>query len=104
VQSARCIPFRLRDKLKCTLDNMESSGAITKVKQPTDWVHPIVNVLKPDGSLHVCLDPTELNKCIMRKHFSLSLTATEIFSKLSNSRVFTTLDATSGFFAIRTRS
>jgi len=99
VQSARRVPFRLRDKLKCTLDNMESSGTITKVKQPTDWVHPIVNVLKPDGSLRVCLDPTELNTCIMRKHFSLS-TATEIFSRLSNSRVFTTLAATSVFLQL----
>jgi len=99
IQSARRVPFRLRDKLKCTLDNMKSTGTITKVKQPTDWVHPIVNVLKLDGLLRVCLDPTDVNKCIMREHFSLP-TATEIFSKLSNSRVFTTLDATSGFLQL----
>ena len=49
VQSPRRVPFRLRDKLKNTLDSMDSSGTITKVKTPTDWVHPIVNVLKPDG-------------------------------------------------------
>ena len=43
-----------------------------------------------------CLDPTELNRCIRREHFALP-TATEIFSKLSQSRVFSTLDATQGF-------
>lgn len=99
VQSARRVPFRLRDKLKSTLDSMESTGTIAKVRIPTDWVHPIVNVLKPNGSLRVCLDPTELNRCIKREHFTLP-TATEIFSKLANSTVFTTLDATSGFLQL----
>jgi len=99
VQSARRVLFRLRDKLKCTLDNMESSGTIIEVKQPTDWVHLIVDALKPDESLCVCLDLTELNKCIMREHFSLP-TATKNFSKLSNPRVFTTLDANSGFLKL----
>jgi hypothetical protein len=99
VQSPRRVPFRLRDKLRDTLKNMESSGTIVRVTTPTDWVHPIVNVLKPDGSLRVCLDPTELNKCIKREHYALP-TATEIFAKISKSTVFTTLDATSGFLQL----
>lgn len=99
VQGPRRVPFRLREKLKDTLDTMESKGTIAKVKMPTDWVHPIVNVLKPDGSLRVCLDPTELNKCIRREHFALP-TVTEIFSKLSKSRVFSSLDATQGFLQL----
>jgi len=82
VQSARRVPFRLRDKIGCALDNMESSGTITKVKQPTGWVQPTVNVLKPEGSLCVCLDPTELNKCIKREHFLLPNKAfREVFVK-----------------------
>lgn len=99
VQSARRVPFRIRDKLKATLESMESEGTITRVRTPTDWVHPIVNVLKPNGSLRVCLDPTELNKCIRREHFALP-TAPEIFAKLTGSKVFSTLDATSGFLQL----
>ena len=99
VQGPRRVPFRLRDKLRDTLHAMEASGTISKVTIPTDWVHPIVNVLKPDGPLRICLDPTELNKGIKREHFALP-TATEIFSKLSGSRVFSTLDATSGFLQL----
>ena len=99
IQSARRVPFRLRNKLKDTLQKMESQGTIAKVKQATDWVHPIVNVLKPNGSLRICLDPTQLNKCLRREHFALP-TASEIFAKLSKSRVFTTLDATSGFLQL----
>ena len=96
IHSARRVPFRLRDKLKSTLDSMEAEGTIAKTKEATDWVHPIVNVLKPNGSLRICLDPTQLNKNLKREHFALP-THTEIFAKLSNSKFFSTLDATSGF-------
>jgi len=78
---------------------MVKESTITKVLEATDWVHPIVNVLKPDGSLRICLDPTELNKNIKQEHFSLP-TPTEIFAKLSKSRVFTTLNAKSGFLQL----
>ena len=99
IQNARRVPFRLRDKLKNTLAAMENLGAITKVREATEWVHPIVTVLKPNGDLRVCLDPSQLNKCIKREHFSLP-TASEIFSSLSGSTVFSTLDATSGFLQL----
>ena len=100
VQSPRRVPFRLRDKLRDTLNAMEANHTIAKVKTPTDWVHPIVNILKPDGSLRVCLDPTELSECIKREHYALP-TASEIFSRISGSRVFSTLDATSGFLRLK---
>ena len=86
IPSARRVPFRLRDKLKCALDSMESAGTINRIQHPTDWVHPIGSVLKPDGSLRICLYPTELNKAIKREHYALP-TATKIFAKLTHSGV-----------------
>ena len=56
-------------------------------------------MLKPDGSLRICLYPTELNKAIKREHYALP-TAPEIFAKLTDSRVFSTLNATSGFLQL----
>ena len=99
IQSARRVPFRLRDRLKSTLDSMVSEGTIAKVKEATDWVHPIVLVQKPNGAIRICLDPSELNKNLKREHFALP-TSAEIFSKLSGSKVFTTLDCTSGFLQL----
>ncbi|KAG1682004.1 hypothetical protein GQR58_011414 [Nymphon striatum] len=100
VQAARRVPHRLRDKLKQTLDDMESRNYIAKIREGTDWVHPIVTVLKPPGELRVCLDPSYLNKAIKREHYAIP-TASEIFAKLCGSTVFTTLDAVSGFMQIR---
>lgn len=100
VHSPRRVPFRLHDQLKTTLNDMEKSGTICKVREATDWVHPIVTVLKPNGDLRVCLDPSDLNKNIMREHYALPTTA-EIFAKLSQATVFSTLDATSGFLQLQ---
>ena len=78
---------------------MEDSKHIQRVRDPTEWVNNTVLVVKLGGSLRICLDPTELNKCLKSEHYVLP-TASEIFSKLSDSRVFTTLDATSGFMQL----
>ena len=46
---------------------MVDLGVIVRVDEPTDWVSNYVAVEKPDGSLHVCLDPQELNKAIKNR-------------------------------------
>ena len=43
---ARRVPYRLHNKLRSTLDNMETMGVIIKVRDPTEWCHPIITVLK----------------------------------------------------------
>lgn len=34
------------------------------VNEPTDWINNLVLAEKPNGSLRICIDPTELNKAI----------------------------------------
>ena len=90
----------LRDKVKAELDSMERMGIITKVEQPTQWVGPIVVVKKPNGDVRVCLDPLDLNKAVKREHYPLR-TVEEVVATLAEARVFSTLDAISGFYQIR---
>ena len=59
--------------LKETLQTMEDSNHIQRVRDPTEWVNNTVLVVKPGGSLRICLDPTELNKCLKREHYVLQL-------------------------------
>ena len=99
VHSARRVPFRLQSQFKAQLEEMEENQLITKVTEPTEWVNPLVTVMKSDQSLRICLDPGSLNAAIKREHFAIS-TAEEKFAKLHSSRHFSTLDATSGFMQI----
>ena len=72
-------------------DRMERMGIITKVEQPTKGLSPIVEVKKPKGDVCICLDP------VKREHYSLRAVE-EVAASLAEARVFSTLDATSGFY------
>ena len=95
VHPYRKIPFTQRDKVKEELDRMEQLGDICKAARPTEWVSPLVEVQKPNGKVRVCLSPRDLNKAIQREQY-LMTTVQEIAAELSEAKVFSVLDATSG--------
>ena len=90
----------LKDNVKAELCRMEEMGIITTVEQPTKWVNSVVVVRKPNGDVRICLDPVDLNKALKREHYPLK-TVEEVASSMSEAKVFSTLDATSGFYQIK---
>lgn len=54
---------------------------------------------KPDGDVRLCLDPSELNKGILRQHFTVA-TVEQLFAKIGKAEYFCSLDAASGFYQI----
>ena len=63
VCSPRKVPDALQDPLKEELDRMESMKVIRKLQlnEASNLVHALVLVVKPNGKLHVYLDPCTLN-------------------------------------------
>ena len=100
VHPPRKILFTQREKVKGELDRMEALGVICKADEPTEWVSSLVVVQKPNGKVHVCLDPRDLNKAIQREHYPMK-TVEEVAAELSDAKVFSVLDATSGFWHIK---
>lgn len=99
VDSPRRIPFNLMQPLKAELDRMVNLKVISPVNEPTDWVNSIVLVKKTNGNLRICLDPRNLNKAIKRSHYQFP-TIHDVKSQLTGARVFSTVDANSGFWTI----
>ena len=68
---------------------------------PCYWTYRRVSSLtyphQPNGSLHICFDPCDLNKAIIREHYKAP-TFEEISHKLSGATVFSKLDATKMVF------
>ena len=56
------IPIGLLENLKKELDNMEKTGVIRKVDEPTELVSLMLVVEKANGELRICLDPKDLNE------------------------------------------
>ncbi|KAK7878017.1 hypothetical protein WMY93_031330 [Mugilogobius chulae] len=100
VHTARRIPLPLVPLVKKELQRLENEGIIEKVTQPTEWCAAMVPVLKPNRrEVRCCADLRKLNKAVKREKYVLP-TVDEILPRLAGSRVFTSLDAASGFYQI----
>ena len=91
--------IHLRDEIEEELKIMESQGIIRKVSAPTEWVSSIVYIRKKIGKLHLCLDPKDLNRAIMRCYYRTP-TMKELAHKLSGAQYFSKLDAKNGYWSI----
>ena len=97
--TARTVPHPLRGKVKEKLKEMVSLGVISPVKQSTDWCSGMVVVPKTDGSVRVCVDLTHLNESVQREVHPMA-SVDESLAKLGQSKIFTRLDANSGFWQL----
>ena len=99
----RKVPLAMKHPFKEELDRMENAGIISKydsISGPApEWLNSFVTVRKPNGSLHICLDPTDLNKHIVCPVCN-SYTLDEIIDKLKGSLFFAVFDTTKGFFHV----
>jgi len=77
---------------------MEQSRKIRRSSSPIGG--PILLVLKPDGTLRLCVDYRGLNKITMKNKYPLPL-MNELRSRLGKATVFTKLDLKNGYYLIR---
>ena len=96
INSARRVALPLMDKVKKEIERMESYNVISKVTKPTEWCSPMTVVLKKNGNVRLCVDLRQLNRSVKRERFVLP-TLQDIASKLKNAKIFSTLDAASGY-------
>lgn len=96
---SRRVPIPLESKVKAELERLKEGEIIEEITKPTDWCAPMVPVLKPSGQVRLCVDLKKLNAAVKRERYILP-TLEDVISKLSGARVFSCLDAASGFYQI----
>ena len=82
--------------------NAKKYGQITLNTKPHSdpkWCSGIVPVLKPNGKVRICVDLIQLNKSVNREVHPI-YSVDDSLEKLSKSRVFSKLDANSGFWQL----
>ena len=89
----------MREKLKKSLDEMETDGVIEKVDTPTEWLNSVVVVEPNSDKIRICLDPRPLNEAIQREHFKMP-TIDEITTRIAGAKIFTKSDANHGYWQI----
>ena len=96
----RRVPEAVKSRVTIELERLVSEGKILPIVCPTDWVNRIVTTTKTDGSIHMCLDPSNSNKYISRPHY-YSPTIYDILPDLQGSKFYSALDARSGYWNIQ---
>lgn len=95
----RRIPAKIVDRVKQKIDELEATGIVERVDEPAQWVHNLVVVEKPDGSVRLCLDPRELNNALLDEFFMIP-TLEDISQKIHGAEFYTVLDLKDGFYQI----
>lgn len=98
IDPPRRIPHAIKDDVRKELDRMLKMGVIVEQQEPTPWVSSITIVRKP-GKIRICLDPTKLNKAILRGPYP-TRTVEEVVTKTNGAKFFSVLDANSGYWQI----
>ena len=98
----RKVPLAMKEKFKKELDSMEAQGIISKFDgrdMSPESLNSFIIVKKPNGSLRICLDLTDLNKEIVRPVCN-SQTMDDVIEKYKGARYFAIFDTSKGFFHV----
>ena len=99
LSTPRRVAIPLRMAVEQELRRMEALGVIAKVNEPTAWCASMVVVPKANGKVRICVDLTQLNQSVRREKHPLPAVEPTL-AQLAGARVFTKLDANSGFWQI----
>lgn len=95
----RKVPHPLLPSVITEIDSMVERGVISPVTVPTKWCAGMVCVPKPSGAVRICVDLTGLNKAVQRETHPMA-SVDDSLSKLKGSKIFSKLDANSGFWQL----
>ena len=97
----RPIPIHLKAQFQQEINKMLQAGVLVPVHEATPWINSFVLVETKDKlgnlKLHICLDPTNLNKAIVHEPYHFR-TPEDIAHLLSEACVMTVCDCKKGYW------
>ena len=95
----RKVPIESKEVVNKELDYLIGEEIITEQVEPTPCVSSVMFPMKPNREVRVCLDPSNLNKAIIREHHK-PMTVEEIVHELARATVYTKANALKAFLQI----
>ena len=97
----RPIPIHLKDAFQKEINQMLLASVILPVNEATPWINSFVLIEKRDNhgqlKLRICLDPTNLNKAVMREPYHFR-TPNDIAYLLADACILTVCDCKKGYW------
>ena len=95
----RNVPIESKEAIDKELDYLIEEEIIMEQVEPTPWVSSVTFPRKLNGDVRVCLDPSNLNKAIIREHHK-PMTVEEIAHELAGATIYTKANALKAFLQI----
>ena len=94
-------PYRIPEKLKAEVDRqVEELLADGLISESTSaWAHPIVCVAKPDNTIRLCVNYTDVNAVTIPDRSPMPR-IDDLLQEVSKSKYISTLDCTSGYWQL----
>ena len=99
MHARRKVPIESKEAIDKELNYLIEEEIITEQVEPTPWVSSVTFPRKPNREVRVCLDPSNLNKTIIREHHK-PMMVEEIAHELAGATVYTKADALKAFLQI----
>ena len=94
------VPIQLQDAYQEELERLIRAGILLQMHDDyAPWVNSTVVTRKRNGTIHLCLDPRDLNKAIQHTPYYVR-TKDDVIPKVSGASHFSILDARSGFWQV----
>ncbi|XP_055622188.1 uncharacterized protein LOC129765784 [Toxorhynchites rutilus septentrionalis] len=90
-QGYRRVPYALEDKVVEKLDTLLKQGIIEQVHGPSQWVSPLVPVMKDSGDVRLCIDMRRANAAVLREKHPLPM-VDELLGSVSGAKMFSKID------------
>ncbi|MGL5708693.1 MAG: reverse transcriptase domain-containing protein [Aeromonas sp.] len=91
------VPIYLEDEINTEIENMLKQGIIQPSTSP--WCSRVVPIRKKNGKLRLCVDYRALNAITVKDAYPMPR-IDEIIDSLADAKIFSTLDATTGYYQI----
>lgn len=98
-QHARRAPVALLSRIEEKLEMLLKSDIIEVVDEYSQWVSPLVAIVKDNGDLRLCVDMRRANEAIQRENH-LMPTFDDFLPRLRNAKIFSRLDVKDAFHQI----
>lgn len=100
VQKTYPVPFAHREAVRKQIEKMVEWGVIERA--PTQYINPLVTVIKKNGEVRLCLDARKLNQCIVQDRESPT-SPDEILQRFEKIAFMSTIDLTSSYWQVPLR-
>ena len=96
---ARLLPYHYKDKVDKSLQELLNNNIIKQIDS-SDWAHPIVPVVKPNGTVRLCVDFKYLNTQSEINQFPLPL-VDDILSDIGPCKFISKIDLTNAYLQLK---